>query len=104
MTVVLLVDNQPLVGEAVRRMLAPYADIAYHYCSHPASAFDTTLEVKPTVVLLDMVMGDFDGLDADQTVPQHAFDCGAATRRALGSRRCEAQGRGVRGQARTTTS
>ena len=62
MTVVLLVDNQPLVGEAVRRMLAPYADIAYHYCSHPASAFDTTLEVKPTVVLLDMVMGDFDGL------------------------------------------
>src|SRR6476469_4637539 len=62
MTVLLLVDNQPLVGEAVRRTLAPYADIAYHYCSHPASAFDTALEVKPTVVLLDMVMGDFDGL------------------------------------------
>ena len=62
MTVLLLVDNQPLIGEAVRRMLAPYNDIAYHYCSHPASAFDTTLEVKPTVVLLDMVMGDFDGL------------------------------------------
>src|SRR5262245_56271364 len=62
MTVVLLVDNQPLIGEAVRRMLAPHADIAYHYCSHPASAFDVALEVKPTVVLLDLMMGDFDGL------------------------------------------
>src|SRR5262245_41631779 len=62
MTVVLLIDNQPLIGEAVRRMLAPYADIACHYCSHPASAFDLALEVKPTVVLLDLVMGDFDGL------------------------------------------
>ena len=62
MTVVLLIDNQPLIGESVRRMLAPYADIAYHYCSHAPSAFDATLEVKPTVVLLDLVMGDFDGL------------------------------------------
>ena len=60
MTVVLLVDNQPLIGESVRRMLAPYADIAYHYCSHPASAFDAAVEVKPTVVLLDLVMGDVD--------------------------------------------
>jgi sigma-B regulation protein RsbU (phosphoserine phosphatase) len=62
MTVILLIDNQPLIGEAVRRMLAPYADLAYHYCSHPASAFDAVLKVKPTVVLLDVVMGDFDGL------------------------------------------
>jgi sigma-B regulation protein RsbU (phosphoserine phosphatase) len=62
MAVVLLIDNQPLIGESARRMLAPYADIAYHYCSHPASAFDTALEVKPTVVLLDLVMGDVDGL------------------------------------------
>jgi sigma-B regulation protein RsbU (phosphoserine phosphatase) len=61
MTVVLLVDNQPLIGENARRMLAPYADIDYHYCKDPASAFDTALAVKPTVVLLDLVMGDFDG-------------------------------------------
>jgi sigma-B regulation protein RsbU (phosphoserine phosphatase) len=62
MTVVLLIDNQPLIGEGVRRMLAPHADITYHYCSHPAAAFDAALKVKPTVVLLDTVMGDFDGL------------------------------------------
>ena len=61
MTVVLLVDNQPLIGESVRRMLAPYADIAYHYCSDPTAAFDRILAVKPTVVLLDLVMGGFDG-------------------------------------------
>ena len=62
MTVVLLIDNQPLIGEGVRRMLAPHVDITYHYCSHPAAAFDAALKVKPTVVLLDTVMGDFDGL------------------------------------------
>jgi phosphoserine phosphatase RsbU/P len=62
MTVVLLIDNQPLIGEGVRRMLAPHADITYHYCSRPAAAFDAALTVRPTVVLLDTVMGDFDGL------------------------------------------
>jgi sigma-B regulation protein RsbU (phosphoserine phosphatase) len=29
---VLLVDDQPIVGEMVRRMLEPEEDIIFHYC------------------------------------------------------------------------
>ena len=51
MTVLLLIDNQPLIGEAVRRTLAPYPDITYHYCSHPASAFDTAWQLWPLLLI-----------------------------------------------------
>lgn len=33
--VVLLVDDQPIIGEAVRRMLAEQIDIEFHFCSKP---------------------------------------------------------------------
>ena len=36
--VVLLVDDQAIIGEAVRRMLAPQADIRFHYCQDPKQA------------------------------------------------------------------
>ncbi|MEI8190150.1 MAG: diguanylate cyclase response regulator, partial [candidate division NC10 bacterium] len=35
---VLLVDDQAMIGEAVRRMLAPETDIRFRYCSDPAAA------------------------------------------------------------------
>ncbi|MGE5569889.1 MAG: SpoIIE family protein phosphatase [Rhodospirillales bacterium] len=59
---VLLVDDQPIVAEAVRRMLASEPDIAFFYCQEPAQAIPTALEVRPTVVLQDLVMPDVDGL------------------------------------------
>jgi sigma-B regulation protein RsbU (phosphoserine phosphatase) len=59
---VLLVDDQAIIGEAVRRMLAGEPDIVYHYCSDPAKALSTAASVAPTVVLLDLVMPDIDGL------------------------------------------
>jgi len=59
---VLLVDDQAIVGEAVRRMLAPEADIQFHFCSDPGKAIDTALAVQPTVILQDLVMPDIDGL------------------------------------------
>jgi sigma-B regulation protein RsbU (phosphoserine phosphatase) len=59
---VLLVDDQPIVGEAVRRMLAPENDIVYHFCSDPAAALDIANRVQPTVILQDLVMPDVDGL------------------------------------------
>lgn len=59
---VLLVDDQPIVGEAVRRMLAAESDVVYHFCSDPTRAIDTANRVQPTVILQDLVMPDVDGL------------------------------------------
>ena len=33
---VLLVDDQPMIGEAVRRMLAGEPDVDFHYCRDAA--------------------------------------------------------------------
>jgi len=60
---VLLVDDQPIIGEAVRRMLADETGIEFHYCQHPAEAIETAAAVGPTVVLLDLVMPEIDGLE-----------------------------------------
>ncbi len=59
---VLLVDDQAMVGEAVRRMLAPESDIRFRYCSDPAAAIQTAEAFAPTVILQDLVMPDLDGL------------------------------------------
>lgn len=59
---VLLVDDQPIIGEAVRRMLAGEPDITFHYCKDAARAIERAVEVHPTVILQDLVMPDIDGL------------------------------------------
>ncbi|GFK93099.1 Phosphoserine phosphatase RsbP [Fundidesulfovibrio magnetotacticus] len=59
---VLCVDDQPMVAEALRRMVAPEADIAFLSTQDPAKALPMALEHRPTVVLLDLVMPDIDGL------------------------------------------
>ena len=61
--VVLLVDDQLLIGEAVRRILAPHADVEYHFCQDPLKAIETARAVSPTVILQDLVMPGKDGLD-----------------------------------------
>lgn len=60
---VLLVDDQRLVGEAVRRLLADQPDIDYHYCGNPHDALAMAEEIKPTVILQDLVMPDINGLE-----------------------------------------
>jgi sigma-B regulation protein RsbU (phosphoserine phosphatase) len=59
---VLLVDDQLIVGESVRRMLAEEPDIQFHFCQDPSKAIDTAVNVQPTVILQDLVMPDIDGL------------------------------------------
>jgi len=60
---VLLVDDQPIIGEAVRRMLVGEEGIAFHYCKDAAAALERAAEVAPTVILQDLVMPEIDGLE-----------------------------------------
>ncbi|APW58815.1 SpoIIE family protein phosphatase [Paludisphaera borealis] len=59
---VLLIDDQPMIGEAVRRMLAGEADVEFHACRDATKALDEAVRIKPTVILQDLVMPDIDGL------------------------------------------
>ncbi len=59
---VLLVDDQPIIGEAVRRMLSGEEGIAFHYCKDAQAALAKAAEVQPTVILQDLVMPEIDGL------------------------------------------
>jgi sigma-B regulation protein RsbU (phosphoserine phosphatase) len=59
---VLLVDDQAIVGEQVRRMLESEDDIEFHFCQDPSKAMQTATELNPTVILQDLVMPDIDGL------------------------------------------
>jgi phosphoserine phosphatase RsbU/P len=59
---VLLVDDQAIVGESVRRMLAAETDIQFHFCQSPTKAIEMANAVQPTVILQDLVMPDIDGL------------------------------------------
>jgi phosphoserine phosphatase RsbU/P len=59
---VLLVDDQAIIGEAVRRMLVADTDIRFHFCSDPTQAVQMASELLPTVILQDLVMPDVDGL------------------------------------------
>lgn len=60
--VVLLVDDQTMIGEALRRMLATEVDIEYHYCQAAEQALAMAVQLKPTVILQDIVMPESDGL------------------------------------------
>jgi signal transduction histidine kinase len=62
MSLALLVDDQAMVAEAIRRMLVAEGDIDFHYCSDPAKALETACALKPTVILQDLVMPGVDGL------------------------------------------
>lgn len=66
--VVLLVDDQAIIGEAVRRMLVPHDDITLNYCQNPREAVARAAEIGATVILQDLVMPDVSGLDL---VPQY---------------------------------
>jgi two-component system chemotaxis family response regulator WspR len=58
---VLLVDDQLIIVEAIRRMLADQDDIEFHYVTDPARAVATAAQLQPTVILQDLVMPATDG-------------------------------------------
>ncbi len=60
--VVLLVDDQAMVCEAIRRALGNQTDIEFHYCPDARNAIATANQIRPTVILQDLVMPEIDGL------------------------------------------
>lgn len=59
---VLLVDDQPLIAEGIRKMLSDQKNIVFHYCQDPIQALEMAERVHPTVILQDLVMPEIDGL------------------------------------------
>ncbi len=60
---VLLVDDQAMIAEAVRRMLMDEKDINFHHCMKATEAEQSALRICPTVILQDLVMPSIEGLD-----------------------------------------
>jgi two-component system chemotaxis family response regulator WspR len=71
----LLVDDQAMVGEALRRALAGEVGIDFHYCGDPDSAIAVAREIRPTVILQDLVMPKVDGLDLVRQYRQEPATC-----------------------------
>ena len=59
---VLLVDDQAMIGEALRRALADEAGIDFHFCADPQTAVEVARQIRPTVILQDLVMPGVDGI------------------------------------------
>ncbi|MDX1777195.1 MAG: diguanylate cyclase, partial [Desulfobulbales bacterium] len=59
---VLLIDDQAMIAEAVRRSLANEEDIEFKYCADPTKAIKLAAEINTTVILQDLVMPEIDGL------------------------------------------
>jgi len=60
---VLLVDDQRIVGETIRRMLLDIPGLEYLFCADPAVALAQADSFKPTVILQDLVMPGIDGIE-----------------------------------------
>jgi adenylate cyclase len=59
---VLLIDDQSIIAEAIRRMLSTEPDISFHYCNDPTHALKAAHSCQPTVILQDLVMPQMEGL------------------------------------------
>ncbi len=69
---VLMIDDQPLVGEAVRRLLADQEDIDFQFMSEASDIRRTVAKVNPSVLLLDLVMPGVDGFEVLAELRNHA--------------------------------
>jgi two-component system chemotaxis family response regulator WspR len=60
---VLLVDDQAMVGEAIRRALLDQPNLQFRFCAKPLEALALAQQLKPTVILQDLIMPGVDGLE-----------------------------------------
>ncbi len=61
-TKILLVDDQPIVGEFLRKMLASETDLDLHFCSEAEKALPLAKSMLPQLILQDLVMPNADGI------------------------------------------
>jgi two-component system, chemotaxis family, response regulator WspR len=69
---VLLVDDQAMIGEAIRRALHGKPNIEFHYCADPSRALEIAEKIRPTVILQDLVMPNVDGLALVRQYRRHS--------------------------------
>ena len=62
-SMVLLVDDQAIVAQAVKRLLDGLTDIDLHYCSDAMEAVKVAVHIKPNVILQDLIMPGINGLE-----------------------------------------
>ena len=79
-TKVLMVDDQPIIGEAIRHMLAAEEDVDFFFCEKPTEALSMAAKVNPTVILQDLVMPDVDGLIVGSPVRMMGIEVGHVTK------------------------
>jgi adenylate cyclase len=69
--VVLLIDDQLIIAESIRELLASEGYMALHYCQDATSALQHAATVQPTVILQDLMMPGVDGLELLQQIKGH---------------------------------
>jgi sigma-B regulation protein RsbU (phosphoserine phosphatase) len=62
-TPVLLIDDQPLVAAALRRLLASAPDFVLHHCADSCRAEAAVEALSPAALIVDVVMPGVGGLE-----------------------------------------
>jgi len=68
---IVFVDDQSFVIEAVRRMFEDEPDIHFHFCLDARDAVKTILSIRPTLILQDLMMPEIDGVTLLKTYRSH---------------------------------
>ena len=59
----LMIDDQKMVCEAVKINLKGEEDIEFNYCCDPKKALAEASQIKPHIILQDLILGEENGLD-----------------------------------------
>lgn len=75
--VVLLIDDQPFIGELVKRLLGSEPSISLNACHESAEAVARARDLAPDVILLDLMMPGVDGMTLLRTLREEPRTSGA---------------------------